>query len=188
MTRIGRDHLLPFLVVAYPATFAILQARPYCSPRCGTLSSLDLLAVAAVIATSLLASVLAGPALLTRALGPPGGSDGTFAARLRSPSRPTVVVLLGLYAALVALLGLDVANVAEAVWKPAILPASLLPFAPVWALYAGTFALALAFRIVGVGSSPALTSVVRFVVVVGGFGASAVWQFLLVEGLPGRRR
>lgn len=187
MARLGRDTLLPSLVVAYPATFALLQARPYC-PRCGGFSAVDVAALVVVAAGSLLAAVMGGPPLLARTVGLPGRSDDPFAASVRSPSRPTVAVLLGLSLAFAAFVALDVADVAEAVWKPVVLPLSFVLFAPVRAIYAGTFVFALALGAVGVGSPPALGWVVLSLVVGVGSGASAVWQFLLVEGLLGRRR
>lgn len=187
MNRLGREHLLPFLVVAYPATFALLQTRPYCGPDCGPFSVADVLALVAVVAGSLLASVLVVRPLLARTLDGPGSPSGPTANRVRSPSGPTVTVLVGAYLAFVAFLALDVANVAEALWKPVLLPASLLPFAPVWALYAATFYLALVFQFAGVGPSSGLTLVVRSVVVLVGFGTAPIWQFFLVSGLLGRR-
>lgn len=186
MERIGRGHLLPFLVVAYPATFGLLQVRPYCGSRCGPFAA-HVVALVAVAAGSLLASVLVVSPILARAIDRSGRSDDPLAASVRSPSGPTVAVLAGSYLAFVGFLFLDVANVAEAIWKPVFLPASFLPFAPVWALYAGTFVLAVVFRLAGVAWPPGLTPAVRLLVVGGGFACSAVWQLLLVEGLLGRR-
>ena len=187
MAPVRREHLLPFLCVAYPTTFALLETRPYCRPGCGPFGAADLVALAAVVVGSSLASVLVVRTTLGRGIGHAGRADGPVTARVRAPSGPTVALLVVTYLAFAGFVVLDAANVAEALWKPVVLPGSLLPFAPVWLLYAGTFVLAAVLGAVGATGSPTLTVAVRVAVVVVGFAGSAIWQFALVEALVGRR-
>jgi hypothetical protein len=66
-----------------------------------------------------------------------------FNGRLTMPRRPTLALLFALFGAFLFFLTLDVGSVLGTLWKSIVLPLSLVPFLPVWALYWITFVLAL---------------------------------------------
>lgn len=181
MVPVDRRHLLPTLVVAYPATFVVLATRPHCPEGCPGFGFVDGVAVLAVVVGSLLVSFA-----VTTVLDRTRWSGHRFVRAATTPADATVVVLALFYIALVGFLALDAVDGPGGAWKVAALPLSLLPYAPVWALYAGTFYLAFILNQLGGASSPTLTLLVRATVVVVGFGATPVWQFWLTKLVVGR--
>ena len=170
---------LPFLVLAYPVTFLLYEGGPFCGPVCfaptpgGVAGVFGVLLLAGLLAVAITAGLRrAWPVDHRPRLG-----------QLAAPPRPARAVLLGVFGAFVAFLTLDALTLYEAVWKPVVLPLSLLLFAPVWGLYVATFPLAILFSILGIGHAPGITLVVRALVLVVGFPLSAMLQTAVVSPL-----
>lgn len=122
-----------------------------------------------------------GITALLRTVG--AGDDTGFVRRLAAPPRTATVVLLGLFGAFVVFLTLDALTLYEAIWKPIVLPLSVLLFAPVWLLYLGTYPLAVLFSVTGIDPSPLVTLLTRGVVLAVGFPLSAVVQTYAVSAV-----
>ena len=168
---------LPFLVLAYPVTFLLYQGGRYCGPRCFEPTPTGFMAVAGtLIAVGIIA---AGIALgLRRGV---ERTDSTAVRPLVAPSRWASILLLTVFGGFVLFLTLDAVAFYEAVWKPIVLPLSVVLFLPVWLLYGLTFPLAVLFSIAGVEPSPIVTVLARSVVLAVGFPLSAVMQTYLVD-------
>lgn len=168
---------LPFLMLAYPVTFLLFQGGRYCSPICfsPTLSGVISLAVSLLV----LGPFASGVAVFLGTVGI--GDDYGFVRRLATPPRLARAVLLGLFGAFIVFLTLDALTLYEAIWKPIILPISLLLFAPVWALYVATFPLAILFSVAGIDPSAVVTLATRAVIIAVGFPLSAVVQTYAVS-------
>jgi|GEM_PF-3460227 len=164
--------VLVFLVLAYPVSFLLFQGGRFCGPLCFEPTPNGIAAV--VGSLTVLAGLSFGVA--TRDWTPESAANGSIRSVLGAPSRRVQGVLLAVSALFVGFLVLDSLTIAEAVWKPIVLPLSFLVFLPVWLLYIATFPLAIAFSALGVESPPALTLVLRAVVVFVGFPLSVVLQ------------
>lgn len=167
---------IPFLVLAEPLAFFLFQSVDYCGPLCvqptptgiGTLG----LVLVGMWLTAAAVTILA-----TRTL----ELDAPWLDRLTNPRRPTLAILFALFGGYLFFLTLEATSVPGALWKPIVLPLSLLPFLPVWALYAVTYPLAIVVGLVGLEFSPAGTVLLRGVILFGGFGLAAIWQALLTS-------
>lgn len=167
--RLLRRSVIPFLVLAEPLLFVLFQGSPYCRPVCfqPTTAGLAGLGVA-LIGTAFVAgfvTVWLADERLPRFLG--------------SPSNLTIALLLGVFVTFVAVLGLETTSSSGTVWTPVLWPVSVLLFFPVWLLYAATFPLSILADSIGLTLGAGGTIVVRGVVVVAGFGLSALWQATL---------
>jgi hypothetical protein len=177
--RPGWRVVVPFLLLAYPATFLLYRGGPYCGPFCFTPTLAGAGRVVGAIGVSL---VLAS--LITLAFAVNGRNGGWAGSRgLIAPDGSASVALVGLFAAFTGFLTLDALSLYEPLWKPIVLPASFLLFLPAWALYVATFPLGALFSTAGVESSLFLTLALRGIVVFVGLALSAVWQSLLVSGV-----
>lgn len=107
-----------------------------------------------------------------------------------NPRRPTLALLFALFGGYLFLLTLETTSVPGALWKPIVLPLSIVPFLPIWLLYLATYPLALIGGVVGFEFGGPVTLLVRTVVLFGGFGLAALWQAVLttlvVEALQSR--
>lgn len=180
---VGRNRrgvtVVAFLLLAYPITFILFQGGRFCGPLC---FQPTLQGVAAVVGSL---AVLAGLAIVatTRYWNPEATTSGSSWRLLRAPPLLAQGVLLAIFGVLVGFLVLDSLTIAEAIWKPIVLPLSFLVFLPVWVLYVATFQLAIVFPILGVESQPAFTLVLRAVVVFIGFPLSVVLQTVVLSRL-----
>lgn len=169
---------LPFLVLAEPLAFFLYEGGRYCEPLCFRPTTAGVGSLALVLLGAWFSAV-ALTGLASRAVRP----GAPWLDRFANPSRRTLALLLGLFGAYVFFLTLDAASVREAVWKPIVLPASVVLFLPVWILYVATFLIAMLMGALGVGVGPGVTLVVRGVVLFGGFGLAAVWQAVLITAV-----
>lgn len=167
--RLLRRSVIPFLVLAEPLLFVLFQGSPYCRPVCFQPTTAGVAGVGvALIGTAFVAgfvTVWLADERLPRFLG--------------SPSNLTIALLLGVFVTFVAVLGLETTSSSGTVWTPVLWPVSVLLFFPVWLLYAATFPLSILADSIGLTLGAGGTIVVRGVVVVAGFGLSALWQATL---------
>lgn len=182
MGRIDRA-LLPGLTLAYPATLVVVNVRPQCRPGCPPFGAVD---VAAALVTAM--GALAIGAAAAGAVVGAGPPSHPLADRALSPAHETVVALGLVYVGFLGFLLVDALGVANGPWRLVPLVASLPLFAPAWAIYLGTFLLAALLPVLGVPPSPGLTTAVRAVLLVVGFGGSAAWQFAIAEWVIGAAR
>lgn len=173
---------LPFLMLAYPVTYLLFLGGRYCGSLCFTPTPRG---VANVAATLLALFVLAG-GLAAGLRFETFDRNRTFVRRLVAPPRAAQVILFGLLAAFAVFLTLDALSLYESLWKPVVLPLSLLVFLPVWLLYTVTFPLALLFSVAGVDPGPVVTLATRAVVLFVGLPLSAVAQTLAVSAIVER--
>lgn len=169
-----RRSAIPFLVLAEPLVFFLFQGGTYCEPVCIELSPTGLGTLGLVIVGTWVVVVA-----VTTWTAQTFEFNSRWLGRLTNPRRPTLVLLFTLFGAFLFFLMLDAASVPGALWKPIVLPASLVPFLPVWALYAATYPVALIGGVVGIEFGGTATLLVRTVVLFGGFGLAALWQAVL---------
>jgi hypothetical protein len=172
--RTFRQSAIPFLVLAEPLTFFLFQGGTYCESLCVQPTPIGLGTLGLVLVGSSVV-VAAVTTLATRSL----KTDSTWIDRLTHPRRLTLVLLFAFFGGFLFFLTLDATSVPGALWKPIVLPLSLVPFLPVWALYAATYPVALIGSVVGIEFGGGATLLVRSVVLFGGFGFAAIWQAVL---------
>lgn len=170
--RPRRSLVLPFLVVAMPALFALYTVgEPACRPLCfqPSPSGYALVGSTLVGAYAVAGVVVSALRLETR------WRPNRVLRRAVAPTTLTIGLLAAFFGGYLLFLTADALDVAEPLWKPVVLPLTGVLFLPVWLLYGATFVLA-----VSVGTvSPPVTALVRTVVLVGGFGLAGIWQFAL---------
>lgn len=182
MGRIDRA-LLPSLTLAYPATLVVVEVRPQCRPGCPPFGAVDVAAaLVAGVGALVIGAAAAGAVERARA------SSHPLVDHALSPAYETAVALVLVYVGFLGFLFVDALEFADGPWRLVPVVASLPLFAPAWTIYVGTFVLAALLPVLGVSPSPGLTTAVRAVLVVVGFGGSAAWQFAIVEGVVGSER
>lgn len=176
----GWRALLPSLVLAYPVTVLLFQGERICEPVCfeATLESV------VTVGLGYLAILLVGAGVAS-VLPQTDGERWRNTWWLAAPTPGVGHVLLGIFGVFVLLMALDAMTIYEGLWKPVALPLSFLLFFPVWALYVATFPLAVLVSAVGFTGSPALSLVVRGLVVAIGFPLSVLFQYHLVAAVAG---
>ena len=165
---------IPFLVLAEPLAFFLFQGGAYCEPVCVEptptgLGTLGLILVGTWVVAA------ASTTWFSQFV----EFDNRWMGRLVNPRGTTLILLFVHFGAFLSFLTLDATLVPGALWKPIVLPLSLVSFLPVWALYAATYPVALVAGIVGIEFGGTATLLVRSVVLFGGFGLAAIWQAVL---------
>ena len=172
-TSLRRSAIL-FLVLAEPLAFFLLQGGAYCEPVCVEPTPIGLGTLGLILVGTWVVAV--GTTTWTSQL---IGFEKRWLARLGYPRGPTLALLFAHFGAFLFFLMLDATSVPGALWKPIVLPLTLVSFLPVWALYAATYPLALIGSFVGIEFGETATLLVRSVVLIGGFGLAAIWQAVL---------
>lgn len=169
-----RRSAIPFLVLAEPVAVFLVLGGTYCRPLCVRPTPAGVGTLGLVLGGTWLVAA-AVTTLAIRTLDP----ESLWGGRFTNPRRSTLAVLFALFGALLVFLALEAMSVPGAFWKPIVVPLSVLPFLPVWVLYAATFPLAIVVGVVGIEFGPAATVLLRGVVLFGGFGVSVLWQAVL---------
>ena len=180
-----RRSAIPFLVLAEPLAFFLYQGGTYCDPVCVEPSPTGIATLVLILVGTWVVA-----AAVTTWTAQTVEFKGRWLGRLTNPRRPTLVLLFVHLGGYLFFLTLEATSVPGALWKPIILPLSLVPFLPVWALYAATYPVALIGGALGIAFGGTATILVRTVVLFGGFGLAAIWQAVLatlvVEAIQSR--
>ena len=169
-----RRSAIPFLVLAEPLSFFLFRGGAFCEPVCVEPTSRGLGTLGLILVGTWVLAAMA-TTWSTRYL----EFGRRWLGRFVNPRRPTLALLFAHFGAFLCFLTLDATAVPAALWKPIVLPLSLVPFLPVWTLYAATYPVALIAGLVGVEFGETATLLVRTIVLFGGFGLSAIWQAVL---------